>query len=179
MLLIVREELTCEKLTALEKRPQLHFIYYKDKIPLSPILQYLQKEFEEVKTREIKLLQEMQITFTEPILLYTEFAERIGVTAESAQTVLMTNPPIGYVSTANGLISKEKLQQISNTLNNAIKQTGKLTLTQATNIIEKEGTNDTTNILEHLSYKIKWHGINSEQAEIIPPQTPLQPTKNE
>jgi predicted nuclease of restriction endonuclease-like RecB superfamily len=170
MLLIVREALACEKLSALEKRPQLHFIYYKDKIPLSPILQYLQKEFEEVKTKEINLLQEMQIKFTEPILLYTEFANRIGISTEAVQTVLTTNPPTDYIPTANGLIHKEKLQQIANTLNNDLKQTGKLTLAQATTIIEKEGTNDTTNILEHLAYKIKWHGINSEQAEIIPPQ---------
>ncbi|MCL2288657.1 MAG: DUF790 family protein [Candidatus Bathyarchaeota archaeon] len=169
MILIVREALACEKLSALEKRPQLHFIYYKDKIPLSPILQYLQKEFKEVKTKEIKLLQEMQIKFTEPILIYNEFADRIGVSTEAVQTVLAANPPTDYVPTANGLISKEKLQQIANTLNNTLKQTGKITLTQATNIIEKEGTNDTTNILEHLAYKIKWHGINIEQAEIIPP----------
>ena len=175
MLLIVQETLACEKLVALEKRPQLYFIYYKDKIPLSPILQYLQKEFEEVKTREIKLLQEMQITFTEPILLYTEFAERIGVSTEATKTVLTANPPTNYIPTANGLISKEKLQQIANTLNNALKQSGKLTLTQATTIIEKEGTPDATNILEHLAYKIKWHGINSEQAEIIPTTTKNEP----
>ncbi|MDR2707202.1 MAG: DUF790 family protein [Nitrososphaerota archaeon] len=175
MLLIVQETLACEKLAALEKRPQLHFIYYKDKIPLAPILQYLQKEFEKIKTKEIKLVQEMQITFTEPILLFTEFAKRIGISTESAQTALTTNPPTNYIPTTNGLISKEKLQQISNTIDNALKQTGKLTLTQATTIIEKEGTTDTTDILEHLTYKIKWRGINSEQAEITPPQ---QPTKN-
>jgi predicted nuclease of restriction endonuclease-like RecB superfamily len=169
MLLIVREALACEKLAALEKRPQLYFIYYKDKIPLSPILQYLQKEFEEVKTKEIKLLQEMQITFTEPLLLYAEFANRIGISTEAVQTVLATNPPTDYVATSNGLISKEKIQQIANKLNNALKQQEKLTLTQATTIIETEGTTDTTNILEHLNYKIKWHGINSQNAQIIPP----------
>jgi predicted nuclease of restriction endonuclease-like RecB superfamily len=177
MLLIVREALACEKLSALEKRPQLHFIYYRDKIPLSPILQYLQKEFEEIKTKEIELLQEMQIKFTEPLLTYEEFANRIGVSTESVQTVLTANPPTNYIPTTNELISKEKLQQIATKLNNALKQTGKLTLTQATTIIEKEGTNDITNILEHLTYKIKWHGINSDQAEIIPTSKTNEPTK--
>jgi len=33
MLLLVDEALACEKLAALEKRPQLNFIYYHDKIP--------------------------------------------------------------------------------------------------------------------------------------------------
>jgi predicted nuclease of restriction endonuclease-like RecB superfamily len=169
MIIIVHETLACEKLASLEKRPQLHFIYYKDKIPLAPILQYLKKEFEEMKTKEIKLLQEMQIKFTEPILSFAEFADRTGISIEAIQTVLTANPPTNYIPIANGLISKEKLQQISNKLNNALKQSEKLTLSQVTTIIETEGVNDITNILQCLAYKIKWHGINSEQAEIIPP----------
>jgi predicted nuclease of restriction endonuclease-like RecB superfamily len=171
MILVVRETLACEKLTALEKRPQLHFIYYKDKIPMAPIIQYLYKEFEAVKTKEINLLQEMSIKFTEPLLIYAEFAERIGVSIEAVQQVLTANPPSGYIPVSNGLVSQEKLNQISNTLNNALQQTKKLTFSQATALIEAEGVNDITNILDHLAYKIKWNGINSDQAEIIPQKT--------
>ncbi|MCL2360021.1 DUF790 family protein [Candidatus Bathycorpusculum sp.] len=170
MIIVVHEALACEKLISLEKRPQLHFIYYRDKIPLAPILQYLQKEFEEIKTKEIQTLQKTTITFTEPVLLYAEFANRIGLSVESVQTVLTAKPPIGYVPISNGLISTEKLQQISNVLKDALKQSQKLTLNQATSIIEAQGVNDTSTILDRLAYKIKWHGINSEQAEIIPPK---------
>ncbi|MCL2643613.1 MAG: DUF790 family protein [Candidatus Bathyarchaeota archaeon] len=169
MIILVRETLACEKLISLEKRPQLHFIYYKDKIPMAPILQYLQKEFETIKTKEINILKEMNITFTEPLLVYTEFAQRIGFSIEAVQEVLTTKPPTGYISVTNGLVSEEKLQQISQTLNNALQQIGKLTLSQATTLIEAQGVNDITNILDHLKYKIKWHGINSDQAEILPP----------
>ena len=169
MIIAVRETLACEKLFSLEKRPQLHFIYYKDKIPLAPILQYLNKEFETIKTKEIKLLQDMNITFTEPLLLYTEFAQRIGFSIEAIQTVLTNTPPPGYIPIANGLVSKEKIEQIANTLNNALQQNGKLALSQATTLIEAEGINDITNILDHLKYKIKWNGINSNQAQLIPP----------
>ncbi|MCL1977259.1 MAG: DUF790 family protein [Candidatus Bathyarchaeota archaeon] len=171
MILVVNEALACEKLVSLEKRPQLHFIYYRDKISLAPILRYLQSAFEEVKAKEIKMIEEMPIKFTEPILNYAEFADRIGVSVESVQTVLTANPPTGYVSISNGLVSREKLQQISDILNSALKQSGKLTLSQATKIIEAEGVNDITSILNRLAYKIKWHGINSEQAEIIPPKS--------
>jgi predicted nuclease of restriction endonuclease-like RecB superfamily len=170
MIIVVRETLACEKLASLEKRPQLHFIYYRDKIPMAPILQYLHKEFETVKTKEINLLKEMSIKFTEPLLTYVEFAERIGISTEAVQTVLTTNPPTGYIPISNGLISTEKLQQISNKLTTALQQHGKLTLNQATTLIEAEGVNDITNILDHLAYKIKWHGINSAQAEILPPK---------
>ncbi|MCL2690686.1 MAG: DUF790 family protein [Candidatus Bathyarchaeota archaeon] len=168
MIIAVRETLACEKLATIEKRPQLHFIYYKDKIPLAPILQYLHKEFQEIKTKQIQLLKDMNITFTEPILHYDEFAQRIGLTIEAVQEVLTTNPPPDYIPISNGLISKEKLQQISNTLTHTIQQKGKITLSQATTLIETEGVNDITNILDQLNYKIKWNGINSNQAEIIP-----------
>jgi hypothetical protein len=138
---------------------------------MAPIIQYLYKEFEAVKTKEINILQEMTIKFTEPLLIYAEFAERIGVSIEAVQQVLTANPPSGYIPVSNGLVSQEKLNQISNTLNNALQQTKKLTLSQATALIEAEGVNDITNILDHLAYKIKWNGINSDQAEIIPQKT--------
>jgi hypothetical protein len=66
------------------------------------------------------------------------------------------------------LVSKETLQQIQTTLNEALKQSGKLMLNQATKLIEAEGLNDASYVLTNLGYKIVWHGINSEQAEIIP-----------
>lgn len=170
MIVVVQENLACEKLVSLEKRPQLHFIYYRDKIPLAAILRYLQKAFEEVKEKEVKMLKEMVIKFTEPILIYAEFANRVGVSVESVQEVLTANPPAGYVPIAQGLVGREKLQQIANTLNKAWNQLGKLTLSQATTIIEAEGVNDVTNILDCLAYKIKWRGINSELADVIPPE---------
>ena len=73
MLLLVNEALACEKLTALEKRPQLNFIYYHDKIPIASILRYLETAFKEVKDREIKFLENLQVKFTEPVVSYDEF----------------------------------------------------------------------------------------------------------
>ncbi len=174
MILVVNEALVCEKLVALEKRPQLHFIYYRDKISLAPILRYLQTAFEEVKAKEIKLLENLPVKFTEPIVSYAEFADRIGVSVESVQAVLTTNPPNGYVPMHNSLVGKEKLQQIHSALNEALKQSGKLTLSQATRIIEAEGINDAAFALTYLGYKITWHGINSELAEILKPNIRLQ-----
>jgi predicted nuclease of restriction endonuclease-like RecB superfamily len=169
MIIVVREALACEKLSSLEKRPQLHFIYYKDKIPLAPILRYLQNAFETVKVKEIHLLKEMSITFTESVLVFTEFAQRIGVSVEAVTEVLTANPPADYVLISNGLVNKEKLQQISHALTAALERSKKLTFSQAATIIEAEGVGDTSGILERLGYKIKWRGISSEQAEIIPP----------
>ncbi|MCL2172136.1 MAG: DUF790 family protein [Candidatus Bathyarchaeota archaeon] len=169
MILIVREALACEKLFSLEKRPQLHFIYYKDKLPMAPLLCYLQTAFEKVKEKETRLLREMSIKFTESVLFFAEFAKRVGVSVDAVVEVLTKNPPTGYVLLSNGLISEGKLEQVSQILRDTLNQLGKMTFNQAAVLLEAEGISDATTLLAKLGYKIKWHGISSEQAEIIPP----------
>ena len=166
MLLLVNEALACEKLSALEKRPQLDLIYYRDKIPFAPILRYLEAKFEEVKSKEIQILQGLPIKFTEPVVAFGEFAARIGVSEEAARAFLTANAPSDYIALADVLVSNEKLMQIGRRIKEAIDAAGKLSLKEAARIIEEEGVEDSANVLAKLSYKIKWRGINSEQAEI-------------
>ena len=66
----------------------------------------------------------------------------------------------------NFLVSKEKLRKISITIEEYLKRLGKLSLTEATRIIEEEGITDASYALNQLGYKITWHGINSDQAEV-------------
>ena len=166
MLLLINEALACEKLSALEKRPQLDLIYYRDKISLSPILRYLETKFEQVKNKEIKFLEGLSIKFTEPVVGFGEFADRIGVSAEAARAFIVANPPSGYVALADTLISDEKLLQIGERIEKAISQSGKLPLKEAAKIIEEEGVDDSANVLTMLGYRIRWRGIDSEQAEV-------------
>ena len=168
MILLVNEALACEKLTSLEKRPQLYFIYFRDKISLAPLLCYLQSVFEKVKAKEIGLLKNLSIKFTEPILDYAEFASRIGVSVESVREVFIANPPSDYVAMPNNLVSDEMFKQVASALKDALKQSSRLTLPQAIKTIEALGLSDATPALNYLGYKIKWNGINSEQAEIVP-----------
>ncbi len=166
MLLLVDEALACEKLIALEKRPQLCFIYYKHEIPLAPVLRYLEKVFEEVKAKEIKFLEDLGVKFTEPAVLFTEFAERIGVSVETVRTVFTANPPQGYVAMPNSIVSKNKLVQLNSILEERLTKTGKLMLSEVTKVIETEGVSDASCVLTQMGYKIAWHGINSEKAEV-------------
>jgi hypothetical protein len=167
MLLLVDEALACEKLVALEKRPQLNFIYYHDKMPLASILRYLKTAFEEVKDREIKFLENLQVKFTEPVVSYDEFAARIGISTEAAKAVLTVNPPSGYVAMPNILVSREKLIQINKQIEEYMKHSGKLPLIQAIRLVEAEGVSDASCALTQLGYKVTWRGINSEQAEVF------------
>jgi hypothetical protein len=166
MLLLVNEALACEKLSALEKRPQLDLIYYHNKIPFAPILRYLEAAFEEVKSKEVQILRGLPIKFTESVIAFSEFATRIGVSEEAARTFLTANTPSDYIALADVLISNEKLLQIDRRIKEAIDSAGKLSLKEAARIIEEEGVEDSTNVLAKLGYRTKWRGINSEQAEI-------------
>ena len=166
MLLLVDEALACEKLAALEKRPQLNLIYYRDKIPLASILRYLETAFEGVKAKEIKFLETLSVKFTEPVIAYDEFAARIGVSLEAVKAVLAVSPPSGYVALPNFLVSKEKLAQIDAHIGKRLQQSEKLSFTEATRVIEADGVNDASSALATLGYKITWRGINCEQAEV-------------
>jgi hypothetical protein len=167
MLLLVNEALACEKLSALEKRPQLDLIYYRDKIALAPILRYLETKFDDVKSKEIKLLEGLSIKFTEPVIVFREFAARIGISTEAARAFLVISQPSGYVALADILVSNEKLLQIGDRIRAAIGQSGKLPLKEAAEIIEDEGVDDSANVLAILGYRIRWRGINSDQAEVF------------
>ncbi|MGA2680941.1 MAG: DUF790 family protein [Candidatus Bathyarchaeia archaeon] len=166
MLLLVNEALACEKLSALEKRPQLDLIYYCRKIPLAPILRYLETKFEEVKSQEIKILEGLPIKFTEPLVAFGDFAKRIGVSEEAARAFLIANPPFGYVALADVLVSDEKLFQIGRRIKEALSQADRLSLKEAARIIEEEGIDDSANVLVALNFRIKWRGISIDQAEV-------------
>jgi predicted nuclease of restriction endonuclease-like RecB superfamily len=167
MLLLVNETLACEKLSALEKRPQLDLIYYHDKISLAPILRYLETQFEDVKSEEIKVLESLPIKFTEPVVGFEEFAARIGVSTEAARAFIVVHPPSGYVVLADTLVCNEKLLQIGDRIKEAFTQSGNLPLKEAARIIEEEGVDDSANVLAMLGYRIRWRGIDSEQAEVF------------
>jgi predicted nuclease of restriction endonuclease-like RecB superfamily len=167
MLLLVNETLACEKLSALEIRPQLDLIYYRDKISLAPILRYLETRFEQVKSKEIKVLESLPIKFTEPVVGFGDFAARIGVSTEAARAFIITHVPSGYVVLADTLVSNEKLQQIGDRIRVTFSQSGKLPLMEAARIIEEEGVDDSANVLAMLGYRIRWRGIDSQQAEVF------------
>ena len=170
MLLLVNERLACEKLVKLEKRKNLDVIYYKNKIKLAPILSYLEETFKKIKAKETEFLKNLPVKFTEPMIKYKDFASRTGISTEAVREVLATDPPPNYVAMPNCLIKKSKLEKIRKKIEKQMKPTETLSLPQAVRIIEKEGVEDATSVLEELGYKILWRGINSEKAEVVKPK---------
>jgi predicted nuclease of restriction endonuclease-like RecB superfamily len=169
MLIAVDKNLACEKLASLEKQAQLKVIYYQDRIPLAPVLHLLREAFRETHSEQKRLVENLQVVFTEPIVEFEEFARRIGVSAEAARAVLTAKPPGDYVVLLNGLIRKDKLEQIRKGIDEQMPSSGRLPLTEAARIAEKEGV-AVTEVIDALGYKIVWHGINTEKAEVFKPQ---------
>lgn len=162
----VDETLACERLTKLEDQQSLNLIYYRNKIPLPPIIRYLQKAFKEIHVKQTEFLKSLNVTFTEPIIRFEEFAVRIGVSTEAVRATLTENPPSNYIVLPDSLIRKDKLDQIKKELDRQIAKTGKLPLTEASKIAETE-QEYLISVLQTLGCKIIWHGINTDKAEGI------------
>ena len=166
MILMVNEALACEKLTRLGKQGRVDVIYYRDEIPLAPLLSYLGKVSKETNMKQVASLRDLTITFTEPIVKFADFAAQIGISVEAAKEALTADLQAGYVATPSSLVSKVKLEEIRTQIVDRANQPKKFTLPEATTIIEDLGTADTVTILNLLGFKITWHGIDPEQAEV-------------
>jgi predicted nuclease of restriction endonuclease-like RecB superfamily len=169
VLVAVDKALACERLTKLENQQSLNIIYYRNKISLVPILRHLKDAFQEVQTKQTELLKNLKVTFTEPIIKFEEFAARTGVSTEAVRAALTEKPPDNYTLLPDSLIRKDKLQEIRRKLDQQLSKTGKISLTEAAKITETEQV-DLTSAIKTLGYKIIWHGISTEKAEIIKPK---------
>jgi len=165
ILVVVDENLTCERLTKLEKQNGLNIIYYRKEIPLPPVLRYLQDAYKHVRARQRELLRDLNVTFTEPLINFDEFADRTGVSIEAVRNLFGEKTPDDYVVLPNSLIRKDRFNQIRKQIDCEIKKTGKLPLTKAIEIAQKEGV-ELTSAIEALGYKIVWHGIDAAKAVI-------------
>lgn len=171
ILVVVDENLACERLTKLEKQDSLNILYYRKEIPLAPVLRYLQDAYKHVQAKQRALLGDLNVTFTEPVIKFDEFADRTGVSVEAVRTLLNERTPEKYILLPDSIVRKDKLSQIKKHIDLEIAKTGKLPLTKAIEIAQKEGV-DLTSAIETLGYKTVWHGIDAEKAVIIKSKKP-------
>ncbi len=167
MLVAVDENLACERISELRKQGQLNVIYYKNKIPLAPILNHLQGLSKKTHEKQRAFLENLPIVFTEPVIEYDELAQRLGVSTEAVRTRITAKPPQGYVLLANSIVQEDKLQKIKEKIQKQTKQDSHLLLPQAIKIIEEEGVRDSSSALDILGFKVVWHGISAEKAEVL------------
>jgi predicted nuclease of restriction endonuclease-like RecB superfamily len=166
ILVVVDENLTCERLAKLDKQHGLNILYYRKEIPLAPVLRYLQDAYKHVHARQRELLRDLNVTFTEPVINFDEFAGRTGVSVEAVRALFDERAPENYILLPDSIVRKDKLDQIRKRLDLEIAKSGKLPLTKAVEIAQREGV-ELTSAIETLGYKIVWHGIDAEKAVIV------------
>jgi predicted nuclease of restriction endonuclease-like RecB superfamily len=166
MLVAVDQNLACEALTQLKKRSSINILYYKKRIPLAPVLNFLKNSYKETHAKQLEFLKNLIINFTESLVYFEEFATRIGVSTEAAREVIIQNPPENYIVWSKGLIKKEKVKQIKQKIDEKMKTKQKLPLVVVISLLNDEGI-DATSVLNSFGYKIIWRGLDLEKAEVV------------
>ena len=166
MLVAVDQSLACEALTQLKKRSLINILYYKKRIPLSPVLNFLKDAYKEIYAKQLNFLKNIKVDFTESVVDFEEFAKRIGVSVEVAREVLLKNTPEDYIVWSKGLIKKEKVNHIKQKINNKIQLKKKLPLTIVIELLAEEGINEVS-LINSVGYKILWYGLDLKNAEVV------------
>lgn len=160
------EDLACGKIQSLEKQSHLKVVPFRKHIPLVPIVRFLEEAFKGTRLTQLEVMRSLPIVFTEPIVNYEEFAQRTGLSSETVKTVLTETPPPEYVIMPTTMVRKDKLGQVAGKIEEKANQSDHLPLSAALRIIEAAGIGDATSVLENLGYKVVWHGIDVEKAEV-------------
>lgn len=166
MIVAVDEELACHRVEKLGEF--FNVIYFKGKVPIKPVLAHLKRCEEQLKGREVEKLSEAAVleNLDKPIMSLEELAERIGVMEETLKEFLKDKDIPRYKSLHGILIREDKLREIDESLKEKLAK-GKLSLNEASELVETLGGLRPTIILEALGYRIKWHGIDPYTAEVV------------
>jgi len=150
----------------LQKQSHVKVIRFRNRVPLPPVIRFLDEAYRGTRITQVGLIRSLPIVFTESVVNYAEFAQRIGLSFEAVKTVLAENPPPDYVIIPTTMVRRDKLEQIAGKIAEKASQSGFLPLSAALEVVEAEGIEDATSVLETLGYKVVWHGISMEKAEV-------------
>lgn len=154
----VNEDLACDKVARFKaSNPNIHVIYYKEKIPVKEVLKILKSYAEsEVKAQTA----ELRLDIKKPVETLKELAERHGVMVEAIRQVaenLETHVIIG-----EALIEKTLIQEIREALEKAV--TTETPLPKVLEVLKSYKLPDPIAVIIHCGFKIKWHGLLMENA---------------
>jgi predicted nuclease of restriction endonuclease-like RecB superfamily len=153
----------CNELDRMSSR--LNILYYKSKVPLQPIYQHLREREAEMMKKQLEELEKVELKVDNPVMQASELAEKLGVLEETVQQVFRDRQFPGYELLGDTLITRSKLDNAAERLEEGLKDGG-LTLNQASELLEELDIPRPVRVLEHLGYRIEWHGINPDEASI-------------
>ena len=149
-----------------KKLEHLNLVYYKNKIPLKPILTHLQERKKMLTDRESEGIVGTKLKLSSPVVAIEEVAGLLGVSADSVRVVIESFSVPGYLRLGDFFVEKSFLDTVDTALRDRL-ASGRLSFAQAGKLIESLGGKNQSSILERLGYRIIWRGIDPSRAEIV------------
>ena len=159
MILLVNRNLAC---TGSEFQAE-NVLFYDRKIPHLEIIKILRRYEEKQQAEEITKLRGIEISFGSDVgvINLVEIAERYGVGLEALREVIKGQNKQDYSLLGDQLVSKQVLETIQGELM-GVKQHN-----DVMKIFERYGIKAHSQVLSFLGYRVKWSGLDPENAEII------------
>ncbi len=159
MILLVNRNLAC---TGSEFQAD-NLLFYDRKIPYLEIIKILRRYEEKQQAEEITKLKDMEISFGSDasVISLDETARRYGVSIEALKEVIRGQGKSVYSLLGDQLVSNQLLGTIQGELIGVTKHS------DALKIFEKYGIKGYSQALSMLGYKVKWSGLDPENAEIL------------
>ena len=138
-----------------------NLIFYDKKIPYLDIIKILRKYEEKQLAEEVENLTHIEISLDgdSGVLHLDELATHYGVSIDALKQVIKPNIN-GYLLIGNQLVDNHTLMAIKSELNGVKKHSEAVKVLLNYNIKSQQ-------ILEFLGYKVKWNGLDPENAEIV------------
>ncbi len=135
-------------------------LFYDKKIPYIGIIKILRKYEEKQLSEELTKLGGANITMDGEVIDLDEMAKKYNLSVEVLKKLI--EPDKGeYSLIGEQLVSRQTIETIRSEL------TGVRRHSEAIKIFEKYGVKGHCSILEFLGYKVKWSGLDPENAQII------------
>ena len=158
MILLVNRNLAC---TGSEFQAD-NLLFYDKKIPHLEIIKILRRYEEKQQAEEIAKLKGMEISFGDVSVIHLdEVAKRYGVSIEALKEVIKGRKNPDYSLLGDQLVSNQVLETIQGELMGMKKHV------DALKIFEGYGIKAYSQALSLLGYKVKWSGLDPENAEIV------------
>ncbi len=156
MILLVNKNLAC---SGSEFKIE-NLIFYNVKIPYLEILKILRKYEEKQLTEEVEKLKYIEIPLEGSVVNLCETAEKYSVSMDALKAVNKQNNKDGYLLIGDQLVNNQTLKAVQDELNGVKKHS------EALEVFRKYGIKS-QQILDVLGYRVKWNGIDPENAEIL------------
>ena len=136
-----------------------NLIFYDRKIPYLEILKILRRYEEKQLTEEVEKLKNIEIILQGSVIDLDEIARKYGVGLNALKTMIQQKIN-GHLLIGNQLVDNQTIKTVQSELNGIKKHS------EAIIIFEKYGIKS-QQMLDVLGYKVKWVGLDPENAEIL------------